>query len=283
MAFTWSKSKRAYINKATGKAVSVDQLAKWASQSSDASKARVQKLAEQLNNGEITERQFQLAMREEIGKGHSAFWAVAFGGLLAMSAHRWLQARRIIGHQQLYFMRFARDILTGGLSPDQIVNRAGMYGEAMYSTQQNGTVARERELAAETGSGRFVRRVLDPAAEHCTDCPELAGVYPIESVPPIGASECMSRCRCTIEPIEPAATEKPREAEARKPAAARPTVVTPARGILSEIARIPGITPEGRRAAHTAAQEAFRAARARGESLADAANEARIAAGLEPL
>lgn len=273
--FVWSKSQRSYINSTTGKAVSAAALLKWVNETSDGSKERVQKLAERYNNGEISDREFQLAMRDEIDKGHSALWVAAFGGLLAMTASRWLNLRRIIGRQEGYFARFAHDILTGRVSPDQLKNRAGMYAEAIYSTYVNGTVAREREIAATatvkrdllaqierigvTPEGRRAvaeaiardfairtgraaapsiasalrsldrarvgtaikppvpagaqraRRELDPESEHCVTCVDLAVEkdeegnptetpiwYPIDDVPPIGDSECGSRCRCEI-------------------------------------------------------------------------------------
>jgi hypothetical protein len=72
-----------------------------------------------------------------------------------------------------------------------------MYADALYSTFANVQTAREASL----GGQRYARRIIDPAAEHCDECPELAdrGWVPIEEMVPIGDTTCLTNCRCEIE------------------------------------------------------------------------------------
>jgi hypothetical protein len=191
--FAWSKSRRRFIDKATGRAVRSDTLRRWINETVDGATARTERLAELLNARRIGGREFQMAMTSEIRLGQGAMAAAAYGGLGAMKPSLWERVGRAVGKQLGYFMRFATELISGQVTPAETVNRAGMYQESLYASYTNHTVLREND------SGRgFVRRVLDPGASHCTDCPELAGVYPIDQVPPIGASQCGSRCRCDI-------------------------------------------------------------------------------------
>jgi hypothetical protein len=191
--FLWSQSRRRFIDKATGRAVRSDTLRRWINETVDGASARTERLAELLNARRIDGRAFQMAMSSEIRLGQGAMAAAAYGGLPAMTTSLWERVGRAVGKQLGYFMRFATELISGKVTPAETVNRAGMYQEALYASYTNHTVLRESD------NGRqFVRRVLDPGASHCMDCPELAGVYPIDQVPPIGASECGSRCRCEI-------------------------------------------------------------------------------------
>jgi hypothetical protein len=191
--FAWSKSRQRFIDKATGRAVRSDTLRRWINETVDNASRRTERLAELLNARMMSGRDFQMAMQSEIRLGQGAMAAAAYGGTEALTATRLQRVGTFIGRQLGYLMRFATDLISGKVTPAETVNRAGMYQESLYASYSNHTVLRESD------NGRqYVRRVLDPGAEHCTDCPELAGVYPIEQVPPIGASQCGSRCRCEI-------------------------------------------------------------------------------------
>jgi hypothetical protein len=191
--FAWSKSRRRFIDKATGRAVRSDTLRRWINETVDGASRRTERLADLLNARRITDRAFQMGMRSEIMLGEGAMAAAAYGGVEAMTPTIFSRVGRFVGKQLGYFMRFATQLISGKVTPAEAVNRAGMYQQSLYASYSNHTVLRESD-----GGRQFVRRVLDPGAEHCTDCPELAGVYPIEQVPPIGASQCGSRCRCEI-------------------------------------------------------------------------------------
>lgn len=213
--FIWLFGRRQYLSVETGRLVRKDTVSKWVNEIVDAAKERMQHLAERYLSGELTAGQWQIAMQEEIRQAHRSMAILANGGKKAMTAADWGRVGARIRGQNQYFLGFASDIATGQSSDAQTVNRAGMYADSIYATYQNSVALRER------GAGmRRARRVLDPAAEHCTDCPPLAalGWVPIEELVPIGATPCVSNCRCTIEyegeaeapPEEPPGERRPR-------------------------------------------------------------------------
>jgi hypothetical protein len=95
-----------------------------------------------------------------------------------------------------------------------------MYPEAAYVTMEGA-----KTRAAKSAGVLEARRILDPRAEHCEDCPQFASSEweRIENVKPIGESQCGPRCRCYIQyrrntgdkPEETPLPEVPRQSPAR--------------------------------------------------------------------
>lgn len=78
----------------------------------------------------------------------------------------------------------------------QVQNRAKMYGRRAWSEYQRGHIA-VYPLQA------LLDWVLDPAADHCVDCPQIAigGPYTRETLPTVpgaGDTACLTRCRCRL-------------------------------------------------------------------------------------
>lgn len=87
------------------------------------------------------------------------------------------------------------------LSPDEFVNRAGLYAGDQWQALWVGVGDRVKQ----SGSLR-VRRVLDLEAQHCETCPPKARIYnsfeEMEAeagIPGDGSDDCLSNCRCSIE------------------------------------------------------------------------------------
>jgi hypothetical protein len=152
--------------------------------------------AERLAAGEITQREFQVAMQKEIVKAESAMVASAVGGLKQMKQPEWQKVAIQIRQQQGSLMGFGKDIVTSRLSPAQIAARARLYARAIYATHMNEMTDFKKSMGA-----RFARRILHQGAIHCEECPDLAarGWVPIEDLVPIGDTPCIVNCRCAIE------------------------------------------------------------------------------------
>jgi len=165
------------------------------------SKKAFEKAAEEYLDGRISALQFQAIMQHGIISGHKAMAAIAAGGIGLLVGALLEKTRNIIATQRAYMLRFAAQIATGQLSPAQVAVRSSMYADALYSTFANIQTAREAISAQASGIGRCARRIIDPAAEHCDECPALAekGWMPIEEMVPIGDTTCLTNCRCTIE------------------------------------------------------------------------------------
>lgn len=203
MAFTFDKSRRRYINSATGRALSDREMRRIVSETSQNARQRAQALAEDLNAGRITQPEFMLGMQAEIRQGERAMATLAYGGYEQMDAGRWARAGAYTREQQQYLIRFGADIATGSATPAEIRNRAGMYQESLASSYQGHLRAREQQAGVTR-----MRRHLDPGAEHCDGCKAAEGEHDIESVPAIGAQECGARCRCWLESVKVEASQE---------------------------------------------------------------------------
>jgi hypothetical protein len=109
---------------------------------------------------------------------------------------------RMMREQYQYLNNFANQIKSGAVELDgRFVARAGMYGDQANTMHQNWN-----RLKAWWHGYKEERRVLG-FAEHChtrgdkTGCVELAarGWVPIGTLPRIGDSPCIARCRCHFE------------------------------------------------------------------------------------
>jgi hypothetical protein len=192
----WDSSRRRYINVRIGRVVQEASVNRLLREIGEGARERMQSLTAKMSLGQISNAEWQLGMLDEIKNSHRALAELAKGGKEMMTARDWGLLGARVRQQNQYFLGFASDVITGQMSEAQVVNRAGLYADALYSTYQNTVALRER------GAGvRLARRVLDAGAQHCEDCPPLAALdwIPIEEMTPIGDTPCQVQCRCTIE------------------------------------------------------------------------------------
>jgi hypothetical protein len=160
----------------------------------EALRAQVAKRAREL--GPLSPRDYQAKMQEQIALSHTVNTVLATGGFAAMTIAAWNLAETRVRTETAYEVRMAAQLQAGQVSPAQLVNRSAMYSESTYRT-----FSQAKTNAAKAAGVLEARRILDPRAEHCEDCPELASSEweRIEYVTPIGESQCQSRCRCYIQ------------------------------------------------------------------------------------
>lgn len=95
-----------------------------------------------------------------------------------------------------YFQRFQDAIALGNLSEAQLIYRSGLYAGAVNRLYF------EAERITQAAIGSYGIRYLDPASNHCPECPayDTNGEYvPASQVIPVGARcTCGGRCRCTV-------------------------------------------------------------------------------------
>jgi hypothetical protein len=146
-----------------------------------------------LANGEITLAKWQQGMSAQIKNSHLAAGASAKGGWAQMSQADYGQVGGRLKRQYEYLNNFAADIASGKQKLNgNFLRRADMYLEAARGTYEEA----RRRLYAQSGYTEE-RRVLG-RAEHCKDCLDFAGRrwQPINTLPPIGASICLTNCHC---------------------------------------------------------------------------------------
>lgn len=184
-----------YQDRATGRFVKELQVRADLDKYIDAKNSRLDDLANQLRNREISLADWQLQMRNEMRMMHNAAAMVAKGGREQMTHADWGRTGRELRSQYEYLDKWAADIASGKAPIDGRLNtRATLYGDA-----SRGTYEQSRRAQAADKGNEEEQRILH-AAESCVDCIQYAalGWQPIGSLPKIGDSQCRSRCRCTF-------------------------------------------------------------------------------------
>lgn len=159
------------------------------------SRSAMSDLTAQLVRGEVGEDVWYQQMRTLMRTSYRSSTTLANGK--PMTPADWGRFGAEMKKQYQYLDNFRAEILNGKQPIDgRAVTRAGMYGDANYAQYQNWKLKQE----VRAGFALEARRVLHPA-EHCPDCLTYAakGWMPAAEVPAIGASRCLTHCKCTIE------------------------------------------------------------------------------------
>lgn len=109
-------------------------------------------------------------------------------------------AEREAQKQEQFFDRFHDEtkLAPQPMTAGQFVARVEKYGDSAWQAAQR----INHNAAVTQGRAKLERRVLgQPKTEHCSDCPEFAGLgwQPIGTLPHIGESECGPLCLCHFE------------------------------------------------------------------------------------
>jgi len=193
--FEWDAGTYRYYDEATGAVLSPAKIAAGLESLIEQTALNFSDLTQKLIDGKITLASWQSSMLSEIKISHTASAALANGGMANVA--EWSSAERLIARQYDFLRGFADDIANGTQALDgRALVRADLYADAV-----NGTYWEEDKLLHLQDGYEEGRRVLEPGVDHCEDCEEYAseGWMPIEDIPEIGNSQCLTRCRCTIE------------------------------------------------------------------------------------
>jgi len=150
----------------------------------------MRELAKQLQAGEISRVEWLIAMKSRVKALHLAHAAVAAGGMDKLTPSDLGRVGAAVRRQYEFLRRWEAE----GLPVDgRFIARAELYAGAAY-----GTFSDLERIKHKAVGYTEAKRVLG-IAEHCSDCLEWANKWlPIDVIPPIGASVCRTRCKCTI-------------------------------------------------------------------------------------
>jgi hypothetical protein len=194
--FAWNETAGRYVN-SFGQFVKFSDVRDALESVMDASAIRMNNLTQQLVDSRVSLAEWQSGMMEQIKLAHTAAAAASRGGWAQMSQADWGAAGRMVRDQYDFLRGFANQIANGTQALDgRALVRADLYGDAPRGTFEE---MRRRYETLMNGMEE-ARRVLGPA-DHCEDCLEYAaqGWIPIEQVPRIGNSICLTRCHCSME------------------------------------------------------------------------------------
>jgi len=195
--YGWNSGASRYIDMTTGRFVSQTLVRGGLEDMIDASAANMNLLSQSLLDGNISLANWQSAMMEQIKATHTASAALSQGGWAQMTQSDWGAVGQLIREQYDYLRNFAAQIASGEQPLDgRVLVRADMYGDA-----SNGTFWEMDKRSHIQDGYNEGRRILESGADHCDDCIAYAadGWMPIDEIPPIGDSQCVTRCRCEIE------------------------------------------------------------------------------------
>jgi hypothetical protein len=191
--YGWNGSR--YYNLETGRFVSSSAVRDALESVIDQSALNMNALSQRLVDGNISLADWQTGMMQEIKAAHVAATASASGGWAQVDQAGWGEAGRLIRDQYDYLRNFARQIASGEQPLDgRVLVRSDLYGDAARGTYEE---IRQRRMV--TDGYEEERRVLEANdGNNCDGCLEQAaqGWQPIGTLDPIGAEECIVRCRC---------------------------------------------------------------------------------------
>jgi hypothetical protein len=200
--FGWNPIAGRFFNKANGRFLSFQTIRDEGIEAIvDSTKADMGSLTDQLIAREISLAEWQSGMMELIKDGNNLAGIAARGGIEQMSQADWGAVGNATRDQYRYLRNFAEEIASGKQPLNGSARvRAQLYAEAIENQYER---FRRRNEQIYNGAEEE-QRVIDPAAEHCETrgdlegCVELAalGWQKIRTLPPIGHSPCIVRCRC---------------------------------------------------------------------------------------
>lgn len=195
--YGWNAVAHRYYDLETGVFVARTTVADGLESVMDVSALRMNALTQSLTDSAISLADWQTGMMEQIKITHTASAALANGGWDNMTQSDWGATGQLIREQYDYLRNYAKEIADG----TQPLDGRALVRSDLYADAANGTYWEMDKRAMIVDGYDEGRRVLEPGASHCDDCEEYAsdGWMPIEDIPEIGNSQCMTRCRCEIE------------------------------------------------------------------------------------
>jgi hypothetical protein len=196
-SYGWNEAANRYVDLESGRFISSIKVRDALEDVMDQAALNMNALSQQLMDGGISLADWQAGMMQQIKLSQTAAGAAGGGGWAQMTQSDWGAVGQLVREQYDYLRNFAGQIADGTQALDgRLLVRSDMYGDAARATFED--IRRRGMIAAGFDEGR---RILEPGADHCSDCEEYAndGWMPADEIPDIGDSECTVRCKCEIE------------------------------------------------------------------------------------
>lgn len=195
-SFKYNPNAGQYQNTASGQFVNEQELNRLVEVEINRLRARLQGHARTLNARAINIPEFQIRMAETLKRGHLRIAELAIGGRTEMTPAIFGTVGRLLRDEYKYLESFGA-ALKAGMSDAQVVNRAGLYANALKITFSKTWIY----SSAKAGYNLFLRK-MDDNARHCSSCPkyDTQGKFvTVDKIVPIAtACECRNGCKCRI-------------------------------------------------------------------------------------
>ncbi len=196
--YYWNSKTGRYHDRATNRFVKKNDVLNFLDRDIRRTEGRMESLARQLIDGEISLGVFENAMSEEIKRNNLRATMLGSGGQNNVTPKAYGAAGNRIREEYGFLRNFVGQIQNEQLTASQIISRSKMYAKAAIAAH-----SRAELIDRESQGIRFAKRFLDPAvSKHCPSCPfhERLDWTPINEIVPVGYDcECRRHCRCNIE------------------------------------------------------------------------------------
>lgn len=196
MAYLFVNNNGQYRDSRSGRFVSRRVIIQETEKETARLKTRLQGHTRLLLNEKITLREWEKRFAESLKESHIRMSALGAGGKDRLTNSHFGSIGGILRQEYRYLNRFAKQIKKGNFSEKYILNRASLYANSTRRSFYKG-----EQIARAIAGVKYARRILDPQAQHCVECPMYStpGYVPIEEiVPPGQACRCGGKCRCRI-------------------------------------------------------------------------------------
>lgn len=198
-SYTWNRDTARYRNTETGKFVARRDIVGLLETQVNSAERRLGELTTAFHEGRLSASTWQVTMRDELRRLHSAQSALGVGGWDRMDYRAWGRVGGLLQADYERMTNLARAVQAGEVTLPQALQRVNGYANAA----RRGFFESDRDAARRTGRTYEERRRLGNAVEHCGDCLDLIaqgwqplGILPI---PGSGGTECGSYDKCVIE------------------------------------------------------------------------------------
>lgn len=197
-SYTWNTDTARYRSTDTGRFVARRDIIGLLETQVNSAERRLGDITTAFHEGRLSASTWQVTMRDELRRLHSAQSAIAVGGWDRMDARAWGRVGGELARDYERLANLAAAVQAGEVTLPQALQRTSGYVNAARHT----FFEADRDAARATGRQYEERRRLS-ASEHCPTCLDLAaqswqpfGTLP---TPGDGSTECGGYDKCTLE------------------------------------------------------------------------------------
>ena len=197
-SYTWNRDTARYRNTETGKFVARRDIIGLLETQVNSAERRLGELTTAMHEGRLSPSTWQVTMRDELRRLHSAQSALGVGGWDRMDFRAWGRVGGLLQADYERMTNLARAVQAGEVTLPQALQRVNGYVNAA----RRGFFESDRDAARATGRTYEERRRLS-SSEHCPTCLDLAAMswQPFDTlpIPGNGATECGGYDKCVLE------------------------------------------------------------------------------------
>lgn len=201
--YTFDRSAGRYRNASNGRFVARRDILTLLNNQVNAGEQRLRDLVTEFHEGKLSASTWAEQMRSEVKRQHLQQAALGAGGWDRLDQRDYGRIGGNLRAEYRNIENFARQVQAGEVTLPQALQRADGYvgGSRIEFFETERKAAQNAERIRGEDTTIIERRHLDPAAQHCRDCPgyydrgwQAGGTLPVPGV----QCQCRHHCRCRM-------------------------------------------------------------------------------------